>query len=235
MKCKRILFNNIYNFRDIGGYEVENGIVDFNKIFRSDVPANLSNEEWDKIKSLSVRTIIDLRSSKEQEMVKYTVSEEIERISFPLEEYEINEEESLEKQASSSFGTSLTEGYSRMVENNTKRVVEVLNLIGKKLENGAVLYHCMVGKDRTGVITALLYLICGVQDEDIVADYQVSETYLSKNKVLQMVPTELKHLLTSKPETMVEFLRNAKDKDYIKLLKENGLNEKLLQERLLAK
>jgi protein-tyrosine phosphatase len=45
---------------------------------------------------------------------------------------------------------------------------------------GAALFNCTTGKDRTGIISALLLSLAGVCDEDIVADYCVSEVYLTR-------------------------------------------------------
>ena len=44
---------------------------------------------------------------------------------------------------------------------------------------GGVLFHCTAGKDRTGLLSALLLSLAGVSRADILADYQVSETYLA--------------------------------------------------------
>ena len=44
----------------------------------------------------------------------------------------------------------------------------------------AVLFHCTAGKDRTGVVTALLLWLAGVSEEDILADYIVSGPYLQQ-------------------------------------------------------
>lgn len=44
--------------------------------------------------------------------------------------------------------------------------------------DGAVLFHCAAGKDRTGVFTMLLLALAGVEWADILADYTVSELYL---------------------------------------------------------
>ena len=44
----------------------------------------------------------------------------------------------------------------------------------------AVLFHCTAGKDRTGVVAALLLWLAGVSEEDILADYIVSGPYLQR-------------------------------------------------------
>jgi len=43
---------------------------------------------------------------------------------------------------------------------------------------GAVLFHCQAGKDRTGIVTALLLSLVGVPDSIIAADYAESQVCL---------------------------------------------------------
>ena len=43
---------------------------------------------------------------------------------------------------------------------------------------GTVLFHCFTGKDRTGILAALILGVCGASTEDIAADYSVSQLYL---------------------------------------------------------
>ena len=50
---------------------------------------------------------------------------------------------------------------------------------------GACLFHCYAGKDRTGIIAALLLMLAGVAKEDIIADYEVSGTYYNR-KIIQL-------------------------------------------------
>jgi protein-tyrosine phosphatase len=63
-----------------------------------------------------------------------------------------------------------------MVEDYPQWTKNVLELAAG--EKGTMLYHCTTGKDRTGILTALLLSIAGVGREDIIADYCVSEVYM---------------------------------------------------------
>ena len=44
--------------------------------------------------------------------------------------------------------------------------------------DGGVLFHCHAGKDRTGLVAALLLALAGTPDEIIAQDYHLSYTYL---------------------------------------------------------
>ena len=69
------------------------------------------------------------------------------------------------------------------------------------LTQGAVVFHCTAGKDRTGVLAAILLLLLGVAEEDIIADYQVSFTYNRRgmNQLLARYP-EMQALLAQSGE-----------------------------------
>lgn len=242
---KRILLEHLSNCRDLGGYGCGRAeMVSFGRLYRSEAPVYLENEEWDVIEKMGVKTIIDLRSESEQRFAPYIVLHAIEKISYPLQQYETHvpvdsiEKDKLAEMAASAFGKSLEEGYERMVEDAPQRMAALLGMIARALEKGAVLFHCTVGKDRTGVLSAIIYLLCGVDDADIIADYQVSSTYLAGNPMFGSVPAEMRSFLASDPETMKSFLEAARRKDYLGLLREHGLTHEtvdLIKKNLLVK
>ena len=97
---------------------------------------------------------------------------------------------------------TLRDLYIRILDAN-ERVGAVLEMIAAN-DEGALLFHCTAGKDRTGVITMLLLGLAGVTNEDILANYQVSFTYIDTSvKLLQRVPM---NLLDSKPEYLIQAL-----------------------------
>ena len=80
-----------------------------------------------------------------------------------------------------------------------KRIIERID--ATLAEDGVVVYHCTVGKDRTGVVTGLLYLLCGVEKEVIKADFHVSEGELAKNK--HVVRSQSTSLHKAVPESVL--------------------------------
>src|SRR4030095_13841084 len=58
-----------------------------------------------------------------------------------------------------------------------KRLVDSLELIADR-NNHPLVFHCSVGKDRTGVLAAMLLAAAGVIDEDIVHDYTLSAPFM---------------------------------------------------------
>lgn len=79
------------------------------------------------------------------------------------------------------------------------------------------LVHCTAGKDRTGLITALLLALVGVPYETIIADYALTSTYLGEGFMEEIKEHALekgftweqyKHLVTCPPENMAQTLQH---------------------------
>lgn len=228
---KRIPFEHLHNCRDLGGYACPGGMIGWNRLYRGEVPSRLTEMEWEKMKELGVRTVIDLRSPMEQRAEAYEAPEGMEKIPYPLQQYEwkINTEKKLSEEelielAKASFGESLSVGYVKMIEDAPERMVYLIQTIADRLRKGAVFYHCTAGKDRTGVLSAMIYLLCGVSPMDIVADYQVSASYQEKNPLYDKIPEELRSYMATPPETMEGFLTRAVQRDYRGLMMQNGLD-----------
>ena len=72
---------------------------------------------------------------------------------------------------------------------------------------GGVLFHCTAGKDRTGLMAALLLGLAGVGREEILADYQVSETYLAD--VICQIKTKVPDLSAFAGASKAEYLNDC--------------------------
>ena len=62
----------------------------------------------------------------------------------------------------------------------------VLDLVADNLVNGPVLVHCAFGKDRAGLITALIHAALGVSADDVVADYVRSDRPSQRRRTMMM-------------------------------------------------
>jgi protein-tyrosine phosphatase len=199
---RRYNFKNVFNCRDIGGYFTENHRVVKNHVFlRADNLTGLLESEIEFLKKEGLEAIIDLRHQNEidlepdpfvnREDVHYHNIAILDHAQFTLED--LNQ-------------IKLSDLYIQIAENANfiKQVFETLASY-----KGAVLYHCSAGKDRTGVITALLFKLVGVANVDIVTNYEVSFTYLVPKYVDadRNVSEVYADLFASKPETMVTFLQ----------------------------
>ena len=98
----------------------------------------------------------------------------------------------ISESAEKAFAGSLTEGYLNIVKNHGVLLAEAVKKLIAGLERGAVLFHCTAGKDRTGILASCIYYLCGIAEEDIIADYEVTYTYNKKgmDKLLGMLDEE---------------------------------------------
>lgn len=175
MHLKHIPMDGPQNFRDLGGFlNGEGQMTAWNRLYRADGMNGLSDSDMSRLESLNIRTIVDLRGSFEQQAMPDRVPEGVTYCSCPLMKEEITGEDELTQ---NSFAQSLIVGYRTMVVEGNDLIAAAVRAVLEGLERGAVVFHCTAGKDRTGILAAVLLLLLGVGEEDIIADYQVSYTY----------------------------------------------------------
>jgi protein-tyrosine phosphatase len=165
------------NFRDIGGYITKTGKhVLPGKVFRSDELSELSDSDLLTLKEIGLRWIFDLRNKRE-------VTKKMDRIppdaSFEYAHTPIYEKEPKREYLPAilfgrhKLGEILAERYFYMIEKRAEAFGKILSYFADP-KNFPIVYHCTAGKDRTGIITALILSILGVPEETIVADYSLS-------------------------------------------------------------
>ncbi|WP_160679870.1 tyrosine-protein phosphatase [Clostridium sp. C8-1-8] len=164
---------NTLNTRDLGGYLLEEGDVTLeNSFIRSDAPLNLSNEDINLLIENNIKTIIDLRSEEEARKKPYAIMNNKDFNYYHCPMFggaEVPKSEEL-----------VPKSYFEMVDEQ-KSIYKVMKVLAKT-QDGA-LYHCAVGKDRTGVISALLLLLANVKREEIITDYTTSWDKLKKELI----------------------------------------------------
>jgi protein-tyrosine phosphatase len=77
--------------------------------------------------------------------------------------------------------TNMGEFYLEMARQKDygQRITEALEIIAEP-ENHPLVFHCAVGKDRTGMLAAVLLSLLGVAEKDIIEDYALSEPYMDE-------------------------------------------------------
>lgn len=207
------------NLRDIGGYPTRDGrVTAFGGHLRGDAPVRLSDEELQLLRDMNISTIIDLRSDQEVRDVPGAFQGQSGFEYFHLPLYLGNQ--------MPTCGEDVPRMYFQMADEQ-KMVAAVMTRIAEA--PGGVLYHCSAGKDRTGVISALLLSLAGVEQDDILADYQISYTYLRKiiaNFMADVADIPM-YMLHSNIEYMEGFLQAfyAKYGSTVEYLREIGLSD----------
>jgi protein-tyrosine phosphatase len=154
------------NFRDLGGYTGAGGEkIRWGRIYRSGALPLLSDQDNRLLGSLGIGTIVDLRSLEEREVAPTQLDDSTGAL-FVSNDYSIkpmfrNWAAMPQGNMYADFGTRFAPQYRSIF----RRLLA---------DDGAVLYHCSAGQDRTGVASALILSALGVDRKVILADYHKS-------------------------------------------------------------
>ena len=195
------------NCRELGGMPLEGGKAFRKGVFiRSSSPEKLTPEQILEVKEYGVKCVVDLRAEAELKDFGNPFQNDPDVVFcfvslFPGDPNNLSDDllDFIRKR-------HLGDYYVRICEDLGKDVIKTMRyLLGSK---GLTLFHCTHGKDRTGTITALLYLLAGASRENIILNYQVSYKYLEKHLERRMakMPDDMKHLLRSDKLNMEIFL-----------------------------
>jgi protein-tyrosine phosphatase len=167
MPDRLLAFERCFNFRDLGGYETQDGRrVRWRRLFRSMTPQFMTEDDLRLARDeLGVRTVIDLRVPTDPLMDSGPLGEPPSRrlaVAFA-------DSRTVPELRAMPFDQVLL----RMLELDGPRIVEALEFLTRD-DGGPALFHCQTGKDRTGIMAAVLLKLLGVSDEDVIADYMHS-------------------------------------------------------------
>jgi len=181
LRSRDLVWDGCLNVRDLGGHPTEDGgETRFGSIVRADSVSRLSPEGWEALVGYGIRTVIDLRGDHEREDdPPGELPVEVRHVPF-LEasepEWELIADE-LERLDELSVPEATREAYVIFLERFKPNVGAAFRAVAEAPEGGVVV-HCVGGKDRTGLLTALLLHVAGVPTEEIAADYALSEERL---------------------------------------------------------
>lgn len=211
-----IALEGCYNFRDLGGYRARDGrVVRSGQLFRSDALHYLSEADVLKLRDeLGVRAIIDVRSADERD------AEPASELAGPPVAYHHmplfpggrpprDDEE---------VAVELGDRYFQILQAAAQPIREVFELIARL--PGPTVFHCAAGKDRTGMIAALLLSLLGVEERDVVEDYAatslnldriIERLYASKGygAIVRELPPESLHAQPRTMESLFAQLRHV--------------------------
>lgn len=167
---RRIAFENIVNCRDLGGYPCKDGsVTQFGRMLRCGIPRDPTKNDMEALAGRGIKTVIDLRGDLEA----------VERPSafFGHPDFNYHQISLLEvNPAITDSSVLLSDIYKKSVEKYSANYARVFRTLAA-IETPAI-FHCFLGKDRTGILASMLLTLAEVYREDIIADYQISGTYL---------------------------------------------------------
>lgn len=172
---RHLPFDVVFNFRDLGGYPtVGGGTVKWRTIFRADGVHRLSVAD---LAPLGIRTVVDLRTVNELERGRFT-HDSIRYHHHPILE-EMWDRDAVDAELEPV--TFLADRYVEMLATGRDAIARTLRIVGDA-ESLPLVFHCAAGKDRTGVVAAVLLSVLGVSDDDIATDYSLSRLGMPRFK-----------------------------------------------------
>jgi protein-tyrosine phosphatase len=214
----RILaFEGCVNFRDLGGYRTADGrSLAWRRLFRADGLNKLTPADRAQLIELGLTTVIDLRTKDEAEQRgSFPVDDvPVRYVGLPLTDVLPATEELPDWKEAAYVATR----YAAMVSEGGPVLTEAIEVLASVGSLPAVM-HCSAGKDRTGVLSALILAFLGVPDETIVEDYALSATAMERllerlkaeyPEAVDQVEKFAPAILHVVPETMEQFLASLR-------------------------
>jgi protein-tyrosine phosphatase len=212
---RNLTFSTTYNFRDVGGYPGLDGrTVRWRRLFRADSLGRLAGADWEAFAELGVRTVIDLRRVFEVEAHgRVPETDGLAYLNPVLKHVDWTDVPHPEGTAHERW---LADRYLNFLEDGREAIATALSVIAEP-ESAPVVVHCMAGKDRTGVVCALALALLGVSDDDIAADYALTEVAMARltAELREKNPKIVEgneHMFDSPPEAMLLLLADVRDR-----------------------
>ncbi len=174
-----IPFPDIANFRDIGGYSTSEGAkVAMGLIYRSGHLADITPETGDKLAQMNVQHVVDFRSDHEKEWAPLKT---VETWSPDYHAVPIGgnaaawiksmlDEMGSSKRPGDPLFAEFIKAFQNIPTLNVGGIKGLFDVLRTRTQ-GAVLFHCTAGKDRTGVTGALILKTLGVHRDDIYQNF----------------------------------------------------------------
>jgi protein tyrosine/serine phosphatase len=201
-----------YNLRDLGGYRARDGrTVKWRSLWRADGLHRITESSLSVVRDLGWRTVLDLRTPTEVDAGRYCCTG-VDVIHLPIlrDTWDV-EAVSAHHDDAAAF---LAERYLEMTESGATAIATAFELLASR-QRLPMVFHCSAGKDRTGVLAALVLAALDVDDEQIAIDYHLSAPAMEKlvGWIKRHRPEVAEHMarqptpfLACPPEAILRFL-----------------------------
>ena len=192
-------WHGAFNLRDLGGLPlIDGGTTAAGRVFRSGAPEWMTERGWGEARDAGLSTIVDLRNAPSETQrlahhpeVSPTALDFVSVVSAPTEDPD-------DEDFMRVCGPWLDHprSYADNLSFYPGRFAAVFTAIGNA--EGVVLVHCSGGKDRTGMIVAMLLTLAGVERDAVAADYEAA--FRTANAMMRAHPTLYRHFATTDDE-----------------------------------
>nr|WP_312717620.1 tyrosine-protein phosphatase [Stenotrophomonas geniculata] len=186
-----------WNVRTFAGLQGRHGPIPANAFVRTADLGRLTDADRDALVAAGVKLDIDLRTADEEAQSPDLLAGD-DRFDYQRISLMGTEKMDLQKMMAS-FPDSLGEAYVQWLDHSQPQFKQVFRRIAAQ-QDGAVLFHCTAGKDRTGIIAGLLLDLAGVSKAEIVHNYAISAHYLEGQPKDSAMNAQLMALVKQNPE-----------------------------------
>lgn len=190
---RQLHWEGCHNVRDLGGLRTLQGRqTRWQAVVRSDDPSKLTASGWDALYAYGIRTIISLRTAGLSENELVVINRPVDLVTIEVAIEDLADEEFVQQWASSDLWCTPLY-YQDALKRWPERHAAVVAAIAQA-QDGGVLFHCIRGHDRTGIIAMLLLALVGVDPHEIAHDYQLSPDP-ERDQLLQMRNTSSREVI----------------------------------------
>jgi protein-tyrosine phosphatase len=210
-----IALEGAVNFRDLGGYATLDGRrTRWRVLFRADGLSELSQTDFSVMRDLGIRTVVDLRSGHEVEQSRFDVeAHPVAFHHFPFID-QLPDVEQWDRRPG-----LLGAQYIEMLDDAAPQIIGALEALTAPDSRPAV-FHCTAGKDRTGLLSALVLSLLGVPEETVVADYALSGEAMERLRAKLIVKypdskdtiTDIDEVFSANPANMVNLFAYLRER-----------------------
>jgi protein-tyrosine phosphatase len=206
-------FVGVLNFRDLGGYPTDDErTTRWGRLYRSDALHEITEDDLSLFRRLGIASIVDLRNR--DEVVRtgrgLLAPEPIHFVTASVLSTAPNEERA---DAPAMGAEYLVERYLHYLDVGGEAFVQAIHEMARR-DNYPLVFNCFFGKDRTGVLAAIVLGCVGVQRQTIIDDYVMTSSRV--DLILERLRRDPVHrdaiersdpmIFSAEPRTMSRFL-----------------------------
>lgn len=246
---RSVALDGVHNFRDLGGYPALGGTIRWGLVYRADGLGRLTADDVATLRQRGLGAVIDLR----------TDTELTERGRYPVDQHDVafhhlpvldQTWQAADVPVVDNAHDFLIWAYHDMLRAGSDKIARALILIADPAMT-PVVFHCAAGKDRTGLVAAMLLSVLGVPDDYIAADYAKTAEGMVRMRAAwaawaaeqgdaatERMSEAPAHYFESPPAVMTELLAELREQhgsviDYMRSLGITDAHVAALRERLV--
>jgi protein-tyrosine phosphatase len=213
---KPLPVNGTHNFRDVGGYAADGGVIRAGKLYRADALGRIGDAGKQTLRELGVRVVIDLRDDFEVNVMP----DDLDGLDVSVLRLPVFEGSGASQ---ATIGATLVDLYEKILLQHRDVVVRALREIADTGDEPVVV-HCTAGKDRTGIVVALALLAVGVDRDTVLDDYAATQGNLAgewldgmlalvRSHGVEVTP-DLRVIMGGSPREALEAVLDLLDRDF---------------------